>query len=152
MAHPVLKTDPPLSLTALCIDDSDLDLMLNERVLRRSGVFDVILKFNTVDGALAYLRDHKGPADAIFLDVNMPAKNGFDFLEAATAEFGADFARCVVIMLTSSLNQADADKADEFDAVRDFMTKPLSVAGSQQVAEWVRTSHYRDGGTTTPDM
>ena len=140
MIKPVMKTDPAVSLTAMCIDDSELDLMLNERILRRSGVFDTILKFTSAAEALDYLRGHIGPVDAIFLDVNMPAKNGFEFLEAATSEFGDDFARCVVIMLTSSLNPDDETRARSFAAVRDFLTKPLSVESSRQVAEWVHTS------------
>ena len=124
-----------MRLTAMCIDDSDFDLRLNERVLRRSGAFDNILSFTGAEDALEYLHTNKRPVDAILLDVNMPRMSGFEFIEAATRAFGAHFARSVVIMLTSSLNPKDHERALAYEAVREFLSKPLTVVDANKVAE-----------------
>jgi response regulator RpfG family c-di-GMP phosphodiesterase len=128
-------------LTAMCIDDETVDLMLSERALRRSGAFARILKFPVAEDALAHLRAHpEERVDVIFLDVNMPRMNGFEFLEAATGEFGPDFARHVVIMLTTSLHHADVDRAKSLRVIRDYLSKPLSVEEAVRLAELVRSS------------
>ncbi len=121
-------------LVAVCIDDSAIDLELNVLVLERSGRFDEVLTFTSGEGALAHLRQ-KRPVDAIFLDINMPMMDGFEFLEAATLEFGEDrFARSVVFMLTSSLNPADRKRAKSFSVVHGFLTKPLTVEQANDIA------------------
>ncbi|MEO0772195.1 MAG: response regulator [Pseudomonadota bacterium] len=124
------KTD----LEAWTIDDSEFDLKLNRRVLDRSGAFAQIRGFSTAQTALEALREVDTLPDVIFLDVMMPIKNGFDFLAEATEEFGDDFNSRVVIMLTSSLNPADRKKAESFAAVRGFLSKPLTVDDSHQIA------------------
>ena len=129
----------PTKLTAMCIDDSEFDLKLNLRVLNRSGAFADVLLFTAAQDALEHLRSTPGPIDAIFLDINMPVMNGFDFLETASREFGEEsFAHSVVIMLTSSLNPKDRKRAEMFAAVHDFLSKPLTVEDADAVAERVR--------------
>ena len=142
--HPRNTAD---ALIAMCIDDTEFDLMLNKRVLRRSGAFETILQFTGGEEALAHMRTAPRRADVIFLDINMPVMNGFEFIQAATNEFGANFARSVVIMLTSSLNPKDRAMAEEFEAVREFLSKPLTVEDACDVAHRVREliADYNEG-------
>lgn len=136
--NPEAGTD---GLVAMCVDDSVFDLKLNERVLTRSEAFDQILQFASGIDALAYMRENPKP-DVIFLDVNMPMMDGFDFLEAATQEFGETFTCRVVIMLTSSLNPNDRARAERFEAVRAFLSKPLTVDGARDVASRVAIQEF----------
>ena len=57
----------------------------------------------------------------------MPRMNGFEFLDAATAEFGNDFTRVAVIMLTTSISDADRQQAGRYDVVKDYINKPLAM-------------------------
>ncbi|MEP5731934.1 MAG: response regulator [Sulfitobacter sp.] len=117
----------PIKL-AILIDDEEIDQRQYNRILKKSGMVGEVLTFTYADDALEYLKSHPGLCvDVIFLDINMPRMNGFEFLEAATAEFGDTFAKIVVAMLTTSLNPDDRARAEGFDVVRDFINKPLTV-------------------------
>lgn len=125
----------------LSIDDSEFDQMLNARIVARSGLVDDFRPFLDAREALDFLRrPDRSRIDAILLDINMPVMDGFEFLEAATAEFGEDFAGIVVLMLTTSLLPRDVDRARACRAVRDYFAKPLSrdllarIAGHLQAA------------------
>jgi len=59
------------------------------------------------------------------LDINMPIMNGWDFMDAIK-EKGMD-KNVSVIILTSSINNADKIKAKKYDMVVDYVEKPLSI-------------------------
>jgi len=112
--------------TIMAVDDSRFDQMLTKRVLDRTGAVKSLLQFQDPEQALAFLQQEERPdIDIILLDVNMPRMSGFEFLEAATKLCGPNFAGCVVVMLTTSLDPADRVRADSFDVVKDYFTKPL---------------------------
>lgn len=125
---------PPIS-TVLLIDDESFDQMLYKRVISRSGLVGEAISFYYAEEALAYLRAPGRKAiDVIFLDINMPRMNGFEFLDAATAALGPDFAKVVVVMLTTSLERRDRDRAMSYPMVRRFINKPLTVAHLTDIA------------------
>ena len=123
MTNPVM----PRIGTVMLIDDERIDRMMYQRVIDRSGLVGRVLAFSYAEEALDHLRrEGCGGVDVIFLDINMPRMTGFEFLDAATAELGEAFARLVVIMLTTSLDRHDLDRAKQYAVVRDFINKPLT--------------------------
>lgn len=65
--------------------------------------------------------------DIIFLDINMPDMNGFEFLEEYHKLDEMLKAKIVIIMLSTSLNPNDKTKAIAFKEVTGFQNKPLTV-------------------------
>lgn len=109
----------------LCVDDSEADQYLHQYRIKAANPDVRIRAVYDGDEALEALREPGYKPDLILLDINMPRMNGFDFLEVYEAEFPkADAA--VVVMLTSSLHEADRQRAKQFDVVRAFLYKPLS--------------------------
>lgn len=125
----------PIKL-ALLVDDELIDQRMYERVIRRSELVEEVLCFDMAADALAFLKDNPDRVpDVIFLDINMPRMDGFQFLETASAELGETFTKMVVAMLTTSLNPKDRERAEGFDVVRQFINKPLTVDHIADVAK-----------------
>ena len=110
----------------LLVDDNSIDQKLYARLIQRSGL--VSHYESCLSGPAALERLAKGPVDLMLLDVNMPGMSGFDMLDMALAEFGPDVARVVIVMLTTSIAVADRARAAEFDIVRGYVAKPLTLA------------------------
>ncbi len=123
------------------IDDDSIDHKLCRRLVERSGLVEDFVGFLSAEEALEHLRDEtQQPVDVILLDVNMPRMSGFDFLEAATSQLGAEFAQIVVVMLTTSLDPKDEERARSFSIVRDFCHKPLLIQHLERIHAMVCAS------------
>lgn len=75
-----------------------------------------------------YLAKHS-PAefpDVIFLDINMPEMDGWEFLEEFEKLPEAVINKSGVVMLTSSIAYDDVIKSKTFRSVYDFLSKPLT--------------------------
>lgn len=125
--------------TAMIIDDEVFDQKIYRRTIERSGLVEELLSFYAADHAIEHLSIHHDLiVDAIFLDINMPRMTGFEFLDQAVARFGPKFAKVCIVMLTTSLDPKDMARAREFDVVKDFLNKPLSMEHVRHVAELVK--------------
>ena len=124
----------------MLIDDNEADTFLCRLMIEEAGLADNLLVFNLAEDALAYLRDNPRPIDAILLDIRMPRMSGFEFIEAALAEFGSAFAKVVIVMLTTSLDINDKMKAEQFGVVKGYFEKPLSQAQLETIAAMVSGS------------
>lgn len=120
----------------MLIDDEHFDQKLYRRVIARSGIVGKVISYSYADEALEYLKSpEREVIDIIFLDINMPRMNGFEFLEAATRDLGAQFTKMVVVMLTTSLERSDHDRAKGYAVVKRFINKPLTGAHLLELAE-----------------
>jgi response regulator RpfG family c-di-GMP phosphodiesterase len=118
------------------IDDHDGDLLFGRMMVERSRVAARVRAFETAQDALAYLqRPEARDVDLILLDINMPVMNGYEFLAAFEAVRDATAPQAAVVMLTSSPDPADRQRAVEFPSVRDYLIKPVNPSHIQQVVQ-----------------
>ena len=123
----------------LLIDDDKPTNFINEVVIKQLDCAEKIVVVQNGSEALDYLKskddgEHPQP-DLIFLDINMPAMNGWEFLEKYTELDKKQHGKVVVIMLTTSLNQDDEKKASVIPYINGFKSKPLTPEIMQEVLE-----------------
>ncbi|UOG74472.1 response regulator [Hymenobacter tibetensis] len=114
-------------METLLIDDNSTSVFLTEMLLKREGFSDKIRSFLAAEEALTYLEQGlpvRVP-EVIFLDLNMPVMDGWDFLEALKPHEGELSSRCRIYVLTSSLAPSDAARAKEYTLVSGLIHKPV---------------------------
>ena len=116
--------------TVLLIDDSEFDNLFHERVIRKSELVENVIVKTSGDEALEFLKENlrlnRSSPDIIFLDINMPGMNGWEFIEQYQKLEDASKSKVVLVMLTTSDNPKDISKAKEYPAISDYKIKPLS--------------------------
>lgn len=113
----------------MLIDDNTIDHFLVKMIFRKTGFIHEVNCFDVASDALMFLSDVKNAdalPDIIFLDINMPVMNGFDFLEEFTRLPDTVKKKSGIVMLTSSLIESDMEKANTNPYVRLFLNKPLT--------------------------
>ncbi|MGY5851113.1 response regulator [Salegentibacter sp. F14] len=120
----------------LLVDDDPVCHLINNKIISLT-VDDpeiTIIPFIKAREALAYTLSHvRSNSNArlnIFLDLHMPVFNGWDFLECIE---GLNDQRISVFILTSSVSNADKDKAESYKSVKDFIVKPLSITTAAKI-------------------
>lgn len=116
----------------LIIDDDDVSNFIYKRVIETTRTADKITTFIRAREALEYLEETADSApedfpDIIFLDINMPVMNGWQFLEKYENSFQSKLKkRPVLCMLSSSVYQEDISKAYTYTDVKEYISKPLT--------------------------
>lgn len=119
----------------MLIDDDEPTNFLSSMIVEEADCTEHIQIEDSGRKAVNYLKqserlgyagkDYPWP-NLIFLDINMPAMNGWEFLEKYE-EFDKEHTdKVVIIMLTTSLNPDDTAKAGNIPVVSGFEIKPLT--------------------------
>lgn len=118
-----------MKFNILLIDDNDVDNYISKYALEAADVANEIIAVSSGVDALAHLKeiDQAGKKfpDLIFLDINMPRMNGFEFLDEFRSFSEARDKKCCVAMLTSSNSPDDRARAMKSPFVKCFFNKPL---------------------------
>lgn len=109
----------------LLIDDDEPTNYLNKLTLEQMGCTRHIRVAQSGQAALDYLRNSFPRPDLIFLDINMPAMDGWEFMEEYKKLPEEQKADIVLIMLTTSLNPDDELRTLETPEIAGFENKPL---------------------------
>jgi CheY-like chemotaxis protein len=109
----------------LFIDDDEPTNFLNKITTEQSGYTERVEIVQSGQEALDYLSGPSPSPDLIFLDINMPCMDGWEFLDRYKELPRADKDDIVLVMLTTSLNPDDEIKTRNMDEVDGFENKPL---------------------------
>ncbi|HSD14803.1 MAG TPA: response regulator [Flavobacterium sp.] len=113
----------------MLIDDNDIDNFISNHIVAKSGVADKVSLMSSAIDALKHLEEVKEDfeefPDLIFLDISMPVMDGFGFLNEVTKFPKVSERRCFIVMLTSSNNKNDIERAKQYSVVKDYFVKPL---------------------------
>ncbi|MEP0480455.1 MAG: response regulator, partial [Nonlabens sp.] len=117
----------------LLVDDSPSTNFYNKKIIEKANIkADIFEAFNGLE-ALDFLKKQnkfKGQdivkPNIIFLDINMPKMDGFEFLEEYSKLPKENRCDVIVVFLTTSTWTKDKIKAIENDLIYGFIEKPLT--------------------------
>ncbi|BAO54099.1 response regulator [Nonlabens marinus] len=113
-----------MSKKLIIIDDDPICCFILEKLLSKNGMHTVAC-FNNATKALQFLNESNAKTDyLIFLDLNMPVMDGWEFLKAMEHN-DYDFEIDVAIV-TSSIDPEDIKRAETYDSVISLITKPVT--------------------------
>lgn len=113
------------------VDDDKLCNAINKRVLLKQLSVAEINVYENAPSALNVLKDIAASKtaefpDLVFLDLDMPMMDGWQFLKEFEGLPEEVLEKCKVIILTSSIDPVEAQKSKEFKTVHSFISKPLT--------------------------
>lgn len=109
----------------ILIDDDPINNLINKRLISKLGGNHRVEVFLEAEKALERIQQLDVQQKIlIFLDINMPVMNGWDFLNAYIKTFEDRNDR--IIMLSSSIDYQDRQKAKQQACVEGFIEKPLT--------------------------
>ncbi|MEO0468171.1 MAG: response regulator [Bacteroidota bacterium] len=123
----------------LLIDDNEADNFFHQLVIEGTGFHGKLVVHEHATEALSYLQNLQQTEyvrpDIIFLDINMPGMNGWDFLHAYEQLPAEQKGRIVVVLLSTTLTQADREKVAHLPSIDAFCQKPLQEADLKELVE-----------------
>lgn len=113
------------------IDDNEIDLSINSKLLEFAKIGDEIIHYSSAALFLEALE--KGQStfssnrNVVLLDIMMPGMNGFDCMEKFNKLPAAYLDAFEVYMLSSSIDRHDIKNAEKTPRVRQVLEKPLDL-------------------------
>ncbi len=115
----------------ILVDDNEIFNITHQKVIELNQFSEKTLVFQSGQEALDYLKLNEKNIEElpeiIFLDINMPIMDGFQFLEIFEKYDELVRSRCRIIMLSSSISPKDIDRAASSIYVKKYFNKPLTA-------------------------
>jgi CheY-like chemotaxis protein len=119
----------------MLIDDNEDDNFYHKMIIQKVDITEHIEVAESGFEALDFLRKEIKIPQLIFLDINMPAMNGWEFLDEYKKLSDAQKAQIIIIMLTTSLNPADRKRSEKISEINGFEIKPLTPEKLTKIVE-----------------
>lgn len=123
----------------ILVEDDPIFTYLLEKAIKSSNIKGEVSSFQDGLAAITNFKKvyNKHENYIIFLDLNMPVMNGWQFMETFSSI--ADPTNCIVFIVTSSNNPRDIDILLENPLVYDFITKPVTDVIISNIKEMITT-------------
>ncbi|MBP7511348.1 MAG: response regulator [Bacteroidia bacterium] len=117
----------------LLVDDDDVTLMICKLRLKKSQFCEEVHTADNGEEAIQFFKNQlslseveRSIPELIFLDINMPIINGWDFLDEFEKSYSGFFPNVKIKILSSSVDPKDLEKASNHPLIMGFITKPLT--------------------------
>ena len=127
-------------LECICIiDDDDIYTFLLKKTLLKSNICSNIKSFENglvgLEGIKKMIENEETLPDLILLDINMPLFDGWEFLEEFKKLKHLILKPISIYIVSSSISQADINKAKFNEEVIDFLTKPIESSKIKSICD-----------------
>jgi CheY-like chemotaxis protein len=124
---------------ACVIDDDEIYTYAVKRIIESSQIAAKTLFFPNGKLALLffeeYLHQTESLPDLILLDINMPILDGWQFMDEFVKLSPLIHKKITVYIVSSSIDEADFQKARSYEQISDFVVKPVTVAKLKKIVE-----------------
>lgn len=119
----------------LIIDDDPISILILKKNLEIIAISQEIITFNNGKEAFNHLEkiNLNNNKYVIFLDINMPVMNGWEFLNKVDRLITLQ--NTTIYLLTSSINKADMEKAKQFPLIKKYISKPICKDVLKEIKE-----------------
>lgn len=120
------------------IDDDNMYINLLKKIIELKKLCKNLLIFGNGKEALDYFKalvpnlKEKMP-EIIFLDINMPVMDGWEFLEEFVKIENTLKSKITIYMVSSSIDPKDYEKAKSFSSVTDYLIKPIEISKVEEI-------------------
>lgn len=118
-----------MSLIVYLIDDDEVFNTLNAAIIEFVDPAIRVQVFKSGEEVMEYLtanHDTQAP-HLVFLDIRMPNMDGFELLDSIGSLAKNPFVNSKVYMLSSTLNEKDLIRTNQYPIISSFLGKPLTV-------------------------
>ena len=118
------------AVTACVIDDDRIFTFGITKLMEITGLFSPTMQFINGQEAINFLSDPENGdnlPDVIFVDINMPVMNGWEFtrsFEEIKPRLGKNIP---VYMVSSSVDLNDIQRAKSIPTLKDYIMKPINT-------------------------
>ena len=129
---------------SLCIvDDDEVYKFFVKKILKIKKLADDVLTFTDGEEAFNYINENKENLeklpDIIFLDINMPIMDGFQFMDEYTKIKAKIDKKITIYMITSSIDPIDLERSKKYVEISDFIIKPITAEVLQRIINTPRS-------------
>lgn len=130
---------PHVTKSVCIIDDDNLYINLVSKIIELKQLSEKVIVFKNGKEALDFFVESiKDPEDGIvpqviFLDLNMPIMDGWEFLNEFTKIKDKISENINLYVVSSSIDIRDIDRAKSIGVVSDYLTKPIKLGDFEKI-------------------
>ncbi|GAA4276071.1 response regulator [Aquimarina mytili] len=124
---------------ACIIDDDSMYVNLVKKIIETKNLCQNLMVFKHGKEALNYFEailtnlEKNAIPEIIFLDLNMPVMDGWEFLENFT-KIKNKFGKLITLyVVSSSINPIDEERARSINSVKDYLIKPVTIEDLEMI-------------------
>lgn len=115
----------------LIIEDTEIDILIAEKIIKSVDKDIEVDSVESIAEAFIYLENTEPMPDVLLLDLILPVKDGFHFLEKISHNERLN--KIPVYIYTSSIHSQDKQKATAYSNVKGYIDKPINKSNVEEM-------------------
>ncbi|MDC6351019.1 response regulator [Zeaxanthinibacter sp. PT1] len=125
--------------TSCIIDDDPIFIYGTKRIMKEVNFCDEILVYQNgqqaLDGLSSIVESDENFPSVIFLDLNMPIMNGWEFLDQLITINHPKKDNLIIYIISSSIDPRDLERVKDYEIVHNYILKPVTPKDLSTVME-----------------
>lgn len=126
--------------TICIVDDDEIYKFTMKKMIESNGLATKLIFFSDGEEAINFMIDNVANSidlpDLIFLDINMPIMDGFQFMEEYVKLKPIMEKKIIIYMATSSVDGADIERFQKISEISDYIVKPIKSDELKSIIEF----------------